>query len=554
MRRFFLIGAMAIPLLMSGQPLVKGMTGESRSLRLPEISSIPGIAFPNKVMRPDAMANAPEYPSEIITEAQGETKTYIRSGFGYQMELDFDVEFISGKFVFGADNKVYIHNPISFLPSDSYMVGEMIDGETIKVGFPQIIYSESYDGETYDYYVNKMNFIYDNEEEQTGWYFVDADDNTLSYKLVDDNWELQGTDMARSVLGLTDVDGSWMGYADFMTVFKPYEVTTVTLPAGVETAPWAMTFDDIDGRFVEVGFDNDDVYLQGFTTYLPDAWIKGRVENGKIIFPSKQYVGIDYITNHYDYFFGADWEYVEVVNDDQTFYDLEVTLTDEMEFTFDSDAKVMKSEQAMILNTNNEYRAYMDGILSPKIALQPQDISLVPMNPSINYYVPYNMEIGFGMLAFMVPKVNNEGELLDSKNLYYRIYLDDEVMIFYNDEFVCFDDDTTDIPFEFLDEMEGMIYNNGVEHGVILVSEGYDRIGVQSVYKTTDGKEYCSEIVYDSESGIHGVSDEVDGNGVVGIEYFSVTGQKLSNPAEGIVIVRKSMVDGSVKCTKVVIK
>ncbi|MDE7509077.1 MAG: hypothetical protein K2M62_03030, partial [Muribaculaceae bacterium] len=144
MRRFFLIGVMAIPLLMSGQPLVKGMTGESRSFRLPEISSISGIAFPNKVMRPDAMANAPEYPSEIITEAQGETKTYIRSGFGYQMELDFDVEFISGKFVFGADNKVYIHNPISFLPSDSYMVGEMIDGETITVGFPQIIYSESY--------------------------------------------------------------------------------------------------------------------------------------------------------------------------------------------------------------------------------------------------------------------------------------------------------------------------------------------------------------------------------------------------------------------------
>ena len=44
---------------------------------------------------------------------------------------------------------------------------------------------------------------------------------------------------------------------------------------------------------VNVAIDGSDVYLKGFTHYLPEAWIKGTLsEDGKsITFPGDQYFG-----------------------------------------------------------------------------------------------------------------------------------------------------------------------------------------------------------------------------------------------------------------------
>ncbi|MBQ9672144.1 MAG: hypothetical protein IJV34_04760 [Prevotella sp.] len=42
---------------------------------------------------------------------------------------------------------------------------------------------------------------------------------------------------------------------------------------------------------VKVGFDGDDVYIQGLISLLPEAWVKGQKQEGKLLFPSGQYVG-----------------------------------------------------------------------------------------------------------------------------------------------------------------------------------------------------------------------------------------------------------------------
>ena len=42
---------------------------------------------------------------------------------------------------------------------------------------------------------------------------------------------------------------------------------------------------------VKVGFVGNEVYIQGFCYYLPEAWVKGSVANGKMTFAKNQYMG-----------------------------------------------------------------------------------------------------------------------------------------------------------------------------------------------------------------------------------------------------------------------
>ena len=43
---------------------------------------------------------------------------------------------------------------------------------------------------------------------------------------------------------------------------------------------------------VNVGFDGDDVYIQGFDKFIPMAWLKGRLNGSRVTF-DVQYIGTD---------------------------------------------------------------------------------------------------------------------------------------------------------------------------------------------------------------------------------------------------------------------
>lgn len=80
--------------------------------------------------------------------------------------------------------------------------------------------------------------------------------------------------------------------------------TPVTAPDGLETETYVFTgvsYLDMGSVTynVEVGFDGNDVYVQGILRSLPTGWIKGVKEGGKITFAKGQYLGDAEISDYY---------------------------------------------------------------------------------------------------------------------------------------------------------------------------------------------------------------------------------------------------------------
>ena len=96
-----------------------------------------------------------------------------------------------------------------------------------------------------------------------------------------------------------DYDMNYLLIDDFAITEEPYVAPTpVTPPTDLQTIPFTILAYDSDEdpfeRVLNIGVDGTDVYLQGASYYLPDAWIKGTLnQNGTVTFATGQYCGED---------------------------------------------------------------------------------------------------------------------------------------------------------------------------------------------------------------------------------------------------------------------
>lgn len=109
------------------------------------------------------------------------------------------------------------------------------------------------------------------------------------------------------------------------------EPSVVTLPEGLATEQWYITGSD-DKDFclnygMTIGFDGQDVYIQGLFKELPLSWVHGHQEGGVITIEKGQFVG-----------YYKDWQEVILVG-----YDDEVTIGD-ITLTYDADKRIMETE------------------------------------------------------------------------------------------------------------------------------------------------------------------------------------------------------------------
>ena len=69
----------------------------------------------------------------------------------------------------------------------------------------------------------------------------------------------------------------------------------VTVPEGVSSVPFIMYYSDKQGlehsKPVNTAIDGNDVYIQGFSEYLPEAWVKGTKDGNSVTFAGNQYMG-----------------------------------------------------------------------------------------------------------------------------------------------------------------------------------------------------------------------------------------------------------------------
>ena len=443
------------------------------------------------------------------------------------------------------DGYLYIMNPFSKFHTETYIQGK-IEGDIATFKFPQAVYAEG-SGEVKE--ISFANRMYRGENEYgLPDYFVveNEDDNYIQFKKEGNNWVMQSsTAEGENILGLSDEEGTWKCYGNFATVYEPFDREVEEVPAGLNPEKWAMIYSNT-GKYVDVAFDGDDVYIRGYAEAMPDAWVKGKVEGDKVVMPNFQYLGYNDYYGAVTFFAGAmpikewneSWQQYEVKD-----YDIRDVVT----FDYDSAAKSISTKETVILSVSYNSLYAMEMYEEPAFRYQPEDISKVPANPQIVYFEAYNPDMGVGGIQIKVANLNTEGQLLDAGKMYYRYYVDGVPFELYPDEYGI-DEPMTDIPFNFQDKF-GWIMAFNDERQLLFTVDGFKTMGVQQLY--IDGDEtYSSEIVNYDVTAV----EEIPAAEIVAKDYYNLAGIKVSADAKGILLEVSRHADGSKTVKKVVRK
>lgn len=476
--------------------------------------------------------------SQALQEFWGEPYDYEDKGFAIEM-------------VETADGKVWMKNPFSQYPVPGVYYAVKGDN-TLTIPGGQCVY----EGFDWDEEVDMKYYLIAMTTGEDGDFY--AADN-LDYTLVNENgtWKSQNPEL---YLGLASWDEAtesyiWRGQMEYDIVYVPQNHKTLEAPASLETERWAYVNSETGvGYYVNVGTDNNALYIQGLYQGIPEAWLKLEINGDKATFKG-QYLGHDIDTYHYVYLmpgrieseWDEDWEeYVDMLYAEP-----------EMSFEYDAENKVLATDGAIIISTVGDAVFTIDDesyFYQPRINKQNRVAGTLPTNPIEVGIDAYDEYWGEGLFYFAIPCMDTDGNMLESKNLYYNIFVDGELFTFYNDEYssVPEDEPMVNVPWGYKD------YDSfdaiGIYQSVLYYFTGFETMGVQSVYfeenesgNTTPLK---SEIISVSTSGIASVAAE--SKTVKCMEYIDLNGRIVTNPEKGIYIRRTTYSDGTISNQKVV--
>jgi hypothetical protein len=434
---------------------------------------------------------APARVNIITEQPEGELKVYQRSGGAmYNMMNYLFTTYQDGggmKIVFAPDGKtVYMQDPISHAASGAWVRGTLSpNGKTLTVPLNQfIIY---YDDMGYGLMTAWVDITVDGNDNIHST--VNPDIHQATFTLHDDGTiSLNGSSgdvdtFECSGLGLIyDDDLSWAGYADWESAYTPFDGTPVELPDGIVMEDFSMSYVDeygnAGGKMVKVGMIDNDVYVQGFSSNVPDGVMKGTFDGDVVIFPDCQYLGLGnaMLLNMMSLSIDSDGTYIENLYG--------------MVFEYDATTRTMTTNEdlGVVAGTGfNVQELYCKPVFAPYT-----DHAATPANPEVIDFVDYGELGGYNYGSFNVPTVDTEGNFIDPNNLYYRIYFDDdELFRFGPDEYPYVNEYMTDVPYYYT---EGYDFGEGGAT-VYFYETGFQRVGIQSVFRG-GGEEHVSEIVY----------------------------------------------------------
>ncbi len=327
------------------------------------------------------------------------------------------------------------------------------DGDYFQIAAGQVAGTSSYG----DYVLNGLFFYEGDEESAGGWYFSDIygyiqEDGTISIQ----PW------LARVLTG-----GQYDGYnltpywVEGSTLTPADPLSVVVAPEGLETEEYSVTArnykddSDVSGS-VYIGFDGSDVYIQGLSTYLPDAWVKGTLDGTTITFPYGQYLGN----------YGGSYDMY-----------LNTLVSADVVFNYDAEAGTLTAQNEFFLIDNSQF--YFDSYRSA-VFKKAVEKAVMPANPAIASLE--NGDYGW-YLNFNVPTVDVNGDGLITSKLYYMIYTDVEGEIapltFTPATHAKLTENMTEIPYGFTENYDfynGQIFLND------LYSATWNSLGIQSIY------------------------------------------------------------------------
>lgn len=239
-----------------------------------------------------------------ITNPEGEAVTYMRAGKSFYPKKYGEYNYIyegtqggSMTIVFGANNKVYLQDPVYGFIHETYVEGTLSnDGKLLTVSLPQVLYS--YDnGDKVLLAVGK--FVDESKE-----YKIDKEVKEIVYSIEGDNDVFTLTQLTKNApLGnFWSEDSTFAGRGEWETILTKYvekteveeiteeeekqiELSTVNRLLG--GAYWRNDSCQFVNDTIKVAIlgETDTIMVQGMVPMLPNAWARGVKKNGVVTFP-----------------------------------------------------------------------------------------------------------------------------------------------------------------------------------------------------------------------------------------------------------------------------
>ena len=477
------------------------------------------ITAPRTNFTPKMKSGAPQLAEAVVTPPENlDVHRYRLNGYIFDGS---SWEVVDRTLQIGIDgNDVYLQGFSVYLP-EAWIKGTLNEDNT-QVTFPSQYIGNLYGNDIYfypvspvgneyvpvdavfDYYERADVFVLNQDQvcyilenayaDQVGWYY-----------------------MYDSDMNITSEDFTVVAPDDLET--QPYLLTGVYMGYYVDTDEW------FEGEplmaSAQVGFDGDDIYVQGLCSYLPKAWVKGHREGDSYVFDNGQYFGpFVWGGDIYPlYFMGCTPGTEEA---------------DPLTLTPDPETGALVAQQWYGICADDVDVSWYD--LLGNVVLTPAlDEPAIPAEPAVLYFEYYDDE-DLGFLVLDIPVVDEEGKPMLTDLLGYQLFLDygygAEPYIFWADIY-GFEEDQTVIPYSFNDDMN--ILMGGQLVVVYFIGQDIKRIGVQSVYEG-GGETNYSEIGWYDLQVTSVPSIIADDNRA--IEYYDLMGRRVdaANLTPGIYV------------------
>ena len=535
------------------KPGISGLsTQKFGALMTPSVIDRAGI---NKTMitRADDSDFNPIYeaPEGNIVTMLGSSQTFYIDYGEVSMDEAFGMAYDG---VWTDNGEVYIKNPISMLESDSYIKGTVVD-EGLKFDFPQPLFKSVIDGESFDIYVDVLEYAElespDYPDEYYTTFVPSEETRSIIFTKLEDGSYWMADDY---MLGAT-FNGIWQGYGEMSLNLLPFEATPAKIPEGIKYDYSYILADEFTGwdhtvqRPIGIGEKDGTTYIIGMASGMPDAVIYGTFDKDKntLTIPSDQFLGKYYNhyifmmagvgVSYYDEFWGEDMYSFEIVDDP-------------LVLNYDPDTNVFKPEiregcdyAYVIFNFGNvetspcEYyaidRIFSQGEITDYAPITPEIIDLYDISfidPEYSYAFEFNI---FGD--------NKEGQILQDNNIYYNIFVNGELFTFTAEEYPSLHeegiDEITDIPV-FLNVGDD-IFSSGNYHGIVFKRKDIETVGVRAVYIDGDTRAEGDIITMSTDGNIVSVA-QTNASFESKTEYFDINGRRIANPAKGSLILKRT--------------
>ena len=253
------------------------------------------------VYQPEQAAHSDLYPV-ISEQPQGEESLYERSGnylFVENNRLFYTSQRGFMHVVRGEGGKVYLKDPVFGAQYGSWIEGTLSDdGKTITVALPQNLYYSQLAG-----YAVRLGVL----KRPDTTFAIDESETQISYTVDGNTIALNDFPEWRKTLTVYRSDTKeYLALGDYATVYTVFdEPQVVTPPEGLVTQTMPVSGLEYVGAAstklestVQVGWQGNDVYIQGLLRPLPEAWIKGTLSGREITFP-RAYMGKDDVAPYF---------------------------------------------------------------------------------------------------------------------------------------------------------------------------------------------------------------------------------------------------------------